>query len=258
MTRTVVVTGSASGIGKATAEILVKHGTCVIGVDLHDAEVIADVGTTDGRQQLVDGVRAMAGDRIDAVVACAGIIVPEPHTVAVNYFGVIATLEGLRRLLVRGNQPRAVIVTSLSSIFPDPDVDEDLVAACLHGDEAGAIAVARSKGAGFHHYHSSKAALARWVRRTAIRPEWAGAGILLNAVAPGLIDTPMARGLINDDAMMAALQQTFPLQIGRYGQPDEVGHLLHFLGSPENSFMVGQIIFIDGGGEATNRGDQIW
>jgi NAD(P)-dependent dehydrogenase (short-subunit alcohol dehydrogenase family) len=49
MTCTVVITGSASGIGKATAEILVKNGTCVIGVDLHDAEIIADFGTTDGR-----------------------------------------------------------------------------------------------------------------------------------------------------------------------------------------------------------------
>ena len=53
MTRIVVVTGSASGIGKATAEILVKHGTCVIGVDLHDAEINAGVGTTDGRQPAI-------------------------------------------------------------------------------------------------------------------------------------------------------------------------------------------------------------
>jgi NAD(P)-dependent dehydrogenase (short-subunit alcohol dehydrogenase family) len=254
MTRTVVVTGSASGIGKATAAILAKSGTRVIGVDLHDAEVIADVGTTDGRQQLVDNVRAIAGDRIDAVFACAGIAVPEPLTVAVNYFGVVATLEGLRPLLACGNQPRAVTITSIASILPA--VDQELVAACLQGDEALALDVARRKGAGF--YNSSKAALARWVRRTAIGPEWAGSGILLNAVAPGLIDTPMGQGLINDKERMAAIQQIIPMQIGRYGQPEEVGQLLHFLGSPENSFMVGQIIFIDGGGEASNRGDQVW
>jgi NAD(P)-dependent dehydrogenase (short-subunit alcohol dehydrogenase family) len=254
MTRTVVVTGSASGIGRATAAILAQSDARVIEVDLHDAEVIADLGTTDGRQRLLDGVRAIAGDRIDAVFACAGIAVPEPLTMAVNYFGVVATLEGLRPLLMRGNQPRAVTITSIASILPG--VDQDLVAACLHGDEAEALDVARRKGAGF--YNSSKAALARWVRRSAIRPEWAGSGILLNAVAPGLIDTPMGRGVINDSEMMAAIQQLIPMQIGRYGQPEEVGQLLCFLGSPENSFMVGQIIFIDGGGEATNRGDQIW
>ena len=254
MTRTVVVTGSASGIGKATAAILAKSGARVIGVDLHDAAVIADLGTSDGRQRLVDGVRAIAGDRIDAVFACAGVAVREPLTVAINYFGVVATLEGLRPLLTRGNQPRAVTITSIASILPD--VDQELVEACLRGDEEGALDVARGKGSGF--YNSSKAALARWVRRTAIRPEWAGSGILLNAVAPGLINTPMAQGIINDSGVMAALQQIIPLQIGRYGQPEEVGQLLHFLGSPENSFMVGQIIFIDGGGEATNRGDQIW
>jgi NAD(P)-dependent dehydrogenase (short-subunit alcohol dehydrogenase family) len=253
MARTVVITGAASGIGKATAAILAKSGSRVIGVDLHDAEVIADLGTTDGRQQLIDSVRAIAGERIDAVFACAGIAVPDSLTVAVNYFGVVATLEALRPLLARGNQPRAVTITSIASILPD--VDQELVAACLHGNEALALDVARRKGAAF--YISSKAALARWVRRTAIRPEWAGSGILLNAVAPGLIDTPMGRGLINDKERMAVVQQIFPLQIGRYGQPEEVGQLLHFLGSPENSFIVGQIIFIDGGGEATNRGDQI-
>jgi NAD(P)-dependent dehydrogenase (short-subunit alcohol dehydrogenase family) len=48
------------------------------------------------------------------------------------------------------------------------------------------------------------------------------------------------------------------MQIGRYRQPEEVAQLLRFLGSPENSYMVGQVIFIDGGGEATNRGDKIW
>ena len=57
---------------------------------------------------------------------------------------------------------------------------------------------------------------------------------------------------------MADLQRIIPMQIGRYGQPEEVAQLLRFLGSPENSYMVGQVIFIDGGGEATNRGDKIW
>jgi NAD(P)-dependent dehydrogenase (short-subunit alcohol dehydrogenase family) len=254
MTRTVVVTGSASGIGKATAALLAETGLRVIGVDLRDADVVVDLGTAAGRQALVDGVRASAGGAIDAVFACAGRTGAEPLTVSVNYFGVLATLEGLRPFLARGSQPRAVTIASIASIFPE--VDQDLVEACIRGDEQVALDIARGKGSA--SYSSSKAALARWVRRTAIRPEWAGAGILLNAVAPGLIETPMTRRMIDDAAVMADLQRIIPMQIGRYGQPEEVAQLLRFLGSPENSYMVGQVIFIDGGGEATNRGDKIW
>jgi NAD(P)-dependent dehydrogenase (short-subunit alcohol dehydrogenase family) len=119
---------------------LVRSGARVIGVDRRDAEVSVDLGTSDGRQALVDGVRAIAGDRIDAVFACAGIALDEPCTVAVNYFGVVATLEGLRPLLVRGSQPRAVTIASILSIFPA--VDQHLVEACLGGDEAGALEIA--------------------------------------------------------------------------------------------------------------------
>ena len=101
MTRTVVVTGSASGIGKATAALLAETGVRVIGVDLRDADVIVDLGTAAGRQALVGGVRAIAGETIDAVFACAGRTGAEPLTVSVNYFGVLATLEGLRPFLAR-------------------------------------------------------------------------------------------------------------------------------------------------------------
>jgi NAD(P)-dependent dehydrogenase (short-subunit alcohol dehydrogenase family) len=255
MARSAVVTGSASGIGKATAALLAHNDVRVIGVDLRDAEVIADLATSEGRRQMVEGVRALAGDRIDAVFACAGVALPGAITLAVNYFGAVATLEGLRPLLARGNQPRAVATSSIAAI--SPLVDQALVEVCLRGDEEAALALAEGNKSEVT-YHAGKAALIRWVRRMAIRPQWAGAGILLNVIAPGLIDTPMSRPLIESPAAMADLQETFPMQVGRYAQPEEVGQVLRFLGSPENSFMVGQVIFIDGGGEASYRGDQMW
>ncbi|HEY1015826.1 MAG TPA: SDR family oxidoreductase [Herpetosiphonaceae bacterium] len=247
MTRTVVVTGSASGIGRATAELLRRDGARVIGVDLRDAEVIADLGTAEGRAAMLEQVAGLAGGRLDGLVASAGIALEESQTLAVNVFGGIATLDGLLPLLERGDQPRAVV---LSSIVATTNPDEGLVELCLAGDEPGALAAAEGKAPAI--YASSKAALARWVRREAAA--WAERGVLLNAAAPGLIATPMTNAMIEDPATLAFIKQVVPMPIGRHGQPGEVAELIAFLASPRNSFMVGQIIFIDGGAEVTNRG----
>ena len=251
MSRTIVVTGSAAGIGQATAALLAASGHRVIGVDLREAEVVADLSTWAGRATLVEGVRARCGGTLDAVVACAGVARPDGLTVSVNYFGAIATLEGLRPLLERGNQPRAVVISSITSTSP---VSQRLVEACLRGDEPAALRAA--EGQGHTIYAATKAAVARWVRQQAPRPEWVGRGILLNAVAPGYIATPMTQSFIQDMAVSAQQQRTLP--IGRVGQPEEIARLINFLVSPENSYMVGQVVFIDGGLEAVTRGDHIW
>ena len=72
MDRTYVVTGAASGIGAATTRYLRERGARVIACDLHDADVIANLATIEGRAQLVDGVTRLSGGRIDAIVANAG------------------------------------------------------------------------------------------------------------------------------------------------------------------------------------------
>src|SRR6185437_11937380 len=72
MDRTYVVTGSASGIGAATAQWLARAGARVIGCDLHDADVIADLSTEAGRAALADGVARVSGGRVDGVIANAG------------------------------------------------------------------------------------------------------------------------------------------------------------------------------------------
>ena len=100
--------------------------------------------------------------------------------------------------------------------------------------------------------------LARWVRRNSIKPEWAGAGILMNMVGPGIVQTPMTQALIDNKEMMVALQQQMPTPVGRFAQPEDVANVLIFLASPENSHMVGQMMYIDGGGEATVRGEKMW
>lgn len=254
MTRTIVITGADSGIGKNTAALAEARGWQVIRADIRGGDVQADLATQSGRSAFVEEMRAIVGEKLDAVIACAGVASPTPLTLQVNYFGAIATLEGMRPLLAKGNSPRAIGISSFASVMHP---DSELVQACLSGDEAAAFRVAESKDPAVY-YASSKAALARWIRRQAITTNWAGAGILLNGIAPGIIETPMTQPMLDDKARRAQLEQQVPMPIGRHGQPEEVAELLLWLASPANSLMVGQMIFIDGGAEATVRGDTVW
>ena len=259
MARTSVITGAASGIGKATKELLESRGEKVIGADLHDADITVDLTTKEGRTTLVEKARELSGGKIDAIYAIAGLAHPIPATVAVNYFGALATLEGLRPLLAGSDAPRAVAVASMASLMP---VDEELVALLKAGDEAGALdragTLAADEQAGGAIYSSSKRALAQWIRRQAPTPEWAGAGIPLNAVAPGIIATPMTKDMTATAEAREALLQTVPMPLNGIAEAITVAHLLAWLGSVENTHLCGQVVFVDGGSDVVIRGDSTW
>ena len=163
MARTIVITGADSGIGKTTAALAESHGWQVIRADIRGGNVQADLATPQGRSAFVEGVKAIVGEKLDAFIACAGIASPTPLTLQVNYFGAIATLEGMRPLLAKGTSPRATGISSFASVMQP---DSELVQACLSGDEAAALRIAQSKNPATY-YASSKAALARWIRRQA-------------------------------------------------------------------------------------------
>ena len=138
---------------------------------------------------MIGAVAAASRGRIDGLVAGAGITGPDPEqVVSINYFGAVATVAGLRPLLVQGTDSSAVAISSNSSTTM-VDLPDALITACLNDDEPQARALAAADPTTV--YASSKLALARWVRRTAIGPDWIGSGIRLNGVAPGLIDTPL-------------------------------------------------------------------
>jgi NAD(P)-dependent dehydrogenase (short-subunit alcohol dehydrogenase family) len=99
-------------------------------------------------------------------------------------------------------------------------------------------------------YPASKMALAHWVRTRATTSEWIGSGIRLNAIAPGLIATPMTEGGID---FVLSLGDTYPVPIQRAGQPEEVAGLLAYLLSPLASFFVGSFVVMDGGTDAALR-----
>ncbi|RJO73340.1 SDR family oxidoreductase [Nocardia panacis] len=253
--RKYVVTGSASGIGAATAKILRERGAEVIGCDLDEAEIQADLSTPEGRQSLVDQVTERGP--IDAVLAIAGG--GRTGLLETNYFGAVSTLEGLRPLLAQSSAPRAVVVSSTSSLAP---ADERVVRACLDGDEAAAVAYLAadpSLGGLTGGYGIAKRALNRWVRKVAATPDWAGAGIALNAVASGVVDTPAAAWIFANEQTRAAVEAAAPQPFGGFpGRPEWVGELICWLAGADNRFVTGQVIFADGGAESALIGDLHW
>ncbi|MYR44951.1 SDR family oxidoreductase [Streptomyces sp. SID5910] len=258
MTRTYLVTGAASGIGRATADLLRARGHAVIGADMADGDITADLSTADGRTELAARARELTGGRLDAVVACAGVAHFDPVTIGVNHFGAVATLEGLRPLLAAGTDPRALVVGSVDSVHP---TDPAIVDAALAGDEEAAVTASRAavdRGEGHLVYSSSKAAVSRWIRRAAVTGDWAGAGIPLNAVAPGVVVTPMTRPMLDDPGMRELVERSVPMPLHGHARPERIAPLIAWLTSPENTHVTGQVVFADGGAEAVLRGDRTW
>jgi NAD(P)-dependent dehydrogenase (short-subunit alcohol dehydrogenase family) len=210
----------------------------------------------------VKGVTERSGGVIDGVVANAGGG-PVETTVQLNYFGAVATLEGLRPLLQRSDAPRAVAVSSIGSLFA---VRTDLVDACLAGDESAAVAIGRDVAAEAARagadkarvtetvYGNAKLALNRWCRSAAPSPHWAGSGILLNVVALGVYDTPAAAFILNDPERRRMIEGHTPLRDAFPGRPEDAAALLAWLTSTDNTQLTGQVLFADGGFEATVRG----
>lgn len=261
MTRTYVVTGSASGIGKATAETLSSAGHTVVGVDIREADINADLSTEEGRAQLVAEVKERTDGNIDAVIAVAGLVAASPTTVGVNYFGAKATLEGLRPLLATSSAPRAVVVSSLAAL---EEIDEGLLERLMADDEPGALSEAQRIGTDTNAagsspiYTTTKLAIARWARQQAPTEEWAGAGIALNIVAPGVIETPMTAQALQTPEGRAALDAGAPSPLnGPAARPAAAAALLDWLSSEENTNVTGQVIFIDGGAESIRRPELI-
>ena len=92
-------------------------------------------------------------------------------------------------------------------------------------------------------------ALAWWARREGVKPEWIGAGIRINSVAPGKITTPMTAQLAADP-VFGPLSERYPTAIGRDGRPDEIARPIAFLLSDAASLIVGTCLYVYGGTDA--------
>jgi NAD(P)-dependent dehydrogenase (short-subunit alcohol dehydrogenase family) len=248
----VLITGAASGMGLATLERLRRVGREAIGVDLANADIDADLSTSEGRQAVAD---AVSDRELDGVATFAGVSGfgdrPGSLVVSINYFGSVSILDTLRGSLARTRG--AAIAISSNTSTTAPGIDAELVNLCLAGDEAAATARADVVGAPAA-YAASKLAVARWVRRHAPTAEWAGSGISLNAISPGHVETALTAAMMREPIARDIIERS-PLPIGRTAQPDEIAHLAEYLLGDHGRFVVGSVIFIDGGVDALRRGD---
>ncbi len=248
--RTIAVTGSASGIGAATAARLEKDGHRVIRVDWKGGDVVADLGTPAGRAAAVEGVQRLAGTALDGLVSGAGLgPYDDPAAVVrVNYFGAVAVLDGLCELLARGREPAAVAIASLAAVF-EPIHLPGFAAACLAGEEAGALALVDGKD-GNSAYSNAKHALALAVRRRAVA--WGALGVRLNAVLPGKVATPMLATIQRHEAL-GPLVAALPVPLGRDAQPEELASAIVFLLGEDARYVHGALLHADGGVDALVR-----
>ncbi|WP_246702607.1 SDR family oxidoreductase [Starkeya sp. ORNL1] len=222
----IVVTGAASGIGRACAARLAAAGARVVGLDLRPGNgdwhmVAADLTQEAEVVRAMEAASAHLGG-LDVVVNCAGIDLESPlssfdldafdRMVAVNVRGtILVAREALRHFGEHGR-----IINTASEL--------------AYLGRAGASGYCATKGAIISLTRS-------WARELAPR-------VLVNAVAPGPVDTP----LLNFAAMNAAqqaLETTNPL--GRIGKPEEIAEAVLFLASRATGFITGQCISVDGG-----------
>jgi NAD(P)-dependent dehydrogenase (short-subunit alcohol dehydrogenase family) len=257
---TYAITGAASGMGRETAQRLRDGGHRVIGVDIQGGDIVADLSTPRGREEAAGGVLAASENKLDGAVLAAGLG-PSPgrdrprQIAQVNYLGVVELLTAWRPALAAAERAKVVVVAS-NSTTTVPAVPGRTVKALLAHDADKALRSVRIFGSAAPTlmYAASKIAVSRWVRRTAVSPQWAGSGIRLNALAPGAVMTPLLTEQLSTPRQAKAVR-SFPVPLGGFGDAGQMADWMCFMLSDSADFLCGSIVFVDGGTDAYFRAD---
>lgn len=240
--RSALVTGAASGIGAAVARRLAVAGYDVIRLDRAHVEadgvgrsVTIDLTDSEAVEQLVRSDDLP--DTLDVLVCCAGVYEPTPvkgwrsdryrHVLETNLSATLDLTAALAPRISAGRSPRILLTSSIQSRY----------------GEMASLA-----------YGVSKAGLAQAARVLAV--ELGADGVLVNALAPGFIETPMARladgrSEHETDEFVTVYVEHARIPLRRPGTAEEVAEVAAFLVSPTNTYLTGQVIAVDGGLTAT-------
>jgi NAD(P)-dependent dehydrogenase (short-subunit alcohol dehydrogenase family) len=242
-----LVTGAARGIGLATARRFLSEGWRVALLDIDDevlAQAVAEIARPEATlaltcdlgdpEQITAAFAALTArfGRLDALVNNAGTAVFKPllettheewnRVLAVNLTGPFLTTQAAAPLMADTGGGAIVNITSISGL------------------RASTLRVA---------YGTSKAGLAHLTKQQAA--ELAGLGIRVNAVAPGPVDTAMAKA-VHSPEIRADYRDAIPL--ARYGLEEELAEAIFFLCSDRSSYITGQVLAVDGGFDAVGIG----
>ena len=239
--KTIVITGAASGIGKATAELFAKMGANVVVSDIQENEgkEVAKVISSSGGIASFFKTDVSKPEEMEALSMYA-VKTYGKLDGAVNNAGIGGELNPIADMSVHGWQN--VIAINLNSVFYGMKYQLQQMLTTGGGSIVNISSILGAVGfAGSAGYSAAKHGIIGLTQTAAL--EYAAHNIRINAVGPGFIDTPILNGL--DDAMKKQIVSLHP--IGRLGKSEEIAALIYWLSSDKASFVNGSYYPIDGG-----------